>query len=71
MGHCLDVDKFIHQAMRDVVKQGGDNVIKNFENKFKELRIQGCRMDGGSSSSVMYAKDKERMEEDYPDDSYN
>ena len=31
------IDIFIYQALRDVVKLGGDNVIKNFEEKFKEL----------------------------------
>ena len=31
------LDKFIYQALRDIVKLGGDNVIKNFEEKFKEL----------------------------------
>ena len=25
------IDKFIYQALRDVVKLGGDNVINNFE----------------------------------------
>ena len=31
------LDKFVYQSLRDVVKVGGDNVIKNFEDKFKEL----------------------------------
>ena len=31
------IDKFIYQALRDVVKLRGDNMIKNFEDKFKEL----------------------------------
>ena len=31
------LDKFMYQSLRDVVKVGGDNVIKNFEEKFKEL----------------------------------
>ena len=35
------LDKLIYQALRDVVKLGGDNVIQNFEEKFKELRIEG------------------------------
>ena len=45
-------------------------MIKKFEDKFKELRIEGCQKDGGSSSSVLYMEDKEIMEEDldYPDD---
>ena len=31
------IDKFIHQALRDVVKLGGDYVIKNFKENFKDL----------------------------------
>ena len=31
------IDKFIFQALRDVVKLRGDNIIKDFEDKFKEL----------------------------------
>ena len=29
--------------MRSVVKEGGPNVIDNFEKKFKEIRIEGKR----------------------------
>ena len=31
------LDKFVYQSLRDIVKAGGENVIKNFEEKFKEL----------------------------------
>ena len=31
------LDKFVYQSLRDIVKVGGDNMIKNFEEKFKEL----------------------------------
>ena len=31
------IDKFAYQALRDVVKLGGDDIVKNFEEKFKEL----------------------------------
>ena len=54
--HCKRwkiIDKFIHQVLRDVVKLGGDDVIKNFEEKFKQLRVERCHKDGGSSSYVM------------------
>ena len=50
------LDKFIYQALRDIVKLGGENVIQNFEEKFKELRVEGCRKDG-SSSTIMYTED--------------
>ena len=66
------IDKFIQQALRDVAKLGGEDVIKNFEDKFKELRVEGCRKEGGSSSAVMYTEDGEEMdEEDLPDDNDN
>ena len=50
------VDKLIYQALRDVVKVGGDDVLENFEKKFKETRIKGCRKDA-SSASIMYTED--------------
>ena len=28
------LDKFVYQSLQDVVKVGGDNVFKNFEEKF-------------------------------------
>ena len=72
------IDRFIQQALRDVVKLGGDIVVKNFEDKFKELRVEGCRKDGGSSSLVMFTEDGEEMDEedeedleDLPDDYYD
>ena len=30
--------------MRDVVKKGGDDVIKDFETKFQEVKVEGKRM---------------------------
>ena len=30
------INKFVFQTLRDIVKQGGDDVIKRFEDKFKE-----------------------------------
>ena len=65
------LDKFIYQAFMNIVKVGGENVIQNFQQKFKELRVEGCHKDGGLSSSVMYTEDKEKMKEDFPDNSYN
>ena len=38
-----------------MVKLGGDNVIKNFEEKFKELQVEGFRKDA-VSTSVMYTE---------------
>ena len=66
------LDKFVYKSLRDVVKVGGDNVIKNFEYKFKELWIEGNRKES-SSASVMFTEeneyyDDEEMEEDDLDD---
>ena len=37
------LDKFVYQALQDVMKVGGDNVVQNFEEKFKEFRVEGNR----------------------------
>ena len=37
------VDNFEYQALRDVVKEGGEDVIKKFEKKFKEMKVEGNR----------------------------
>ena len=68
------IDKFIYQSLLDIVKFGGDNVIKNFEDKFKELRVEGHRKSDGMSTSVIfteedeYIDDEEEMEEGDSDD---
>ena len=69
------LDKFAYQALQDVIKLGRDNVVQNFEEKFKELRVEGNRRENGSSTSVMFTEedkyfdDDEEMEEaDYEDD---
>ena len=52
----------------------GDNVVKNFEEKFKELRVEGHRKESNSSASVMfteedeYFNEEEMEEESYEDD---
>ena len=57
-----------------MVKAGGDNVVKNFEEKFEEMRVEGHRKENGSSASVMFTEedeyfDDEEMEEEcYEDD---
>ena len=69
------LDKFVYQSLRDVVKAGGDNVVKNFEEKFKEMRVEGHRKENGSSASVMFTEednyfddDEEMEEDDYDND---
>ena len=66
------LDKFVYQALRDVIKLGGDNVVQNFEEKFKELRVEGNGKEV-NSSSVMFTEedeyfDAEEMKEDDLDD---
>ena len=66
------LDKFVYQSLCDVVKAGGENVIRNFEKKFKELRVEGNRKEANSSSVMFTEKyeyyDAEKMDEDYLDD---
>ena len=37
------IDKYVYQALRNVVKEGGVDVLKNFETKLEEMRVEGCR----------------------------
>ena len=39
----MSVEVFQYQALRDVVKGGGDTVVKNFGDKFRELKLEGSR----------------------------
>ena len=36
-------ENFELQTLREVVKENGPDVIKNFEEKFKEIRVEGKR----------------------------
>ena len=40
------------QALQNVVKKGGDRVIKDFEDVFQEVRIEGKRL---KSSAIYYS----------------
>ena len=60
------IDKFIYQALRDVVKLSGVDIIKKFKEKFKELRVEGYRKDV-FFASVMYTED---INKDIPEDHY-
>ena len=56
------------------MKVGGDDVVKNLEEKFKELMVEGNRKVNGSSTLVMfteedkYIEDDEEMDEDNYED---
>ena len=45
------LDNFEYQALRDVVKEGGEDVIERFQKKFKEMKVEGNRK---SVAGVMY-----------------
>ena len=44
------MEGFELQFLRNVVKESGPNVVTNFENIFKEIKIEGKRKDHNSSS---------------------
>ena len=60
------IEKFVYQALRNIVKDGGVDVLQNFKKKFKEMRVEGCRK-YVSSALLMYSED---MDEDLPEDHY-
>ena len=43
-------------------------LVQHFEEKFKELRVEGCRKENSLSTSVMFTEDDKEMEEDDPED---
>ena len=48
------MEKFEIQALKNIVKEGEEDVIKNFTKKFKEIRIEGMRK--AVSSSAMFTE---------------
>ena len=48
------IDNFEIQALRDVVKEGGPDVVDEFEKKFKEIRIDVKRK--AVLSSAMFSE---------------
>ena len=46
------MENFELQSLRNVVKEGGPNVVDNFKKKFKEIKIEGKRK--AVSSLAMY-----------------
>ena len=47
------VDNFKFRAHRDVIKEGGADVVNNFEKKYENIRVEGKRK---SVPATMYAK---------------
>ena len=58
-----ELDKFVYQALGDRVKLGGENVIQNFEEKFKELRVEGNRKETSSQTSVLFTEEDKYMDD--------
>ena len=48
------MESFELQSLRNVVKEGGVDVVENFKNKFKEIKIEGRRK--AVSSSAIYTE---------------
>ena len=48
------MENFEFKSLRNVVKEGGLNVVENFKKKFKEIKIEGKRK--AVSSSAMYTE---------------
>ena len=46
------------------MKVGGDNVVKRFQDKFKELRVERHRKESNSSALVMFTEEDEYIEDD-------
>ena len=47
------ISKLVYQSLRNVVKEGGPDVIHKFKQKFKEIRIEGNRK---AVSSTMFSE---------------
>ena len=47
------IENFELQSLRNVVKEGGPNIVSNFKKKFKEIKIEGKRK---SYTSSMYTE---------------
>ena len=59
-----ELDKFAYQALRDRVKLGGENVIQNFKEKCKGLRVEGNRKETSSQTSVLFTEEDKYMDND-------
>ena len=49
------IDNFEYQSLRDVVKEGREDVIKRLEKKFKDMKVEGNKK---SVTGVMYTDPK-------------
>ena len=49
---------------KELDKLGGENVIQNFKEKCKGLRVEGNRKENSSSTSVMFTEEDKYMDND-------
>ena len=50
------IENFEIQALREIVKTNGEDVVENFEQKFKEICVEGKRKSLNSSSTLFTDK---------------
>ena len=46
------MENFEIEALREIVKDNNEDVVENFEKKFKEIRVEGKRKSLNSSSTM-------------------
>ena len=46
------IENFELQALREVVKENSEDVVQNFEEKFKEIHVEGKRKSLNASSTL-------------------
>ena len=47
------MDNFEFQAFRDVVKEGGEDIVERFKKKFKYIKVEGKRK---NVSAILYTE---------------
>ena len=55
------MDNFEYQALRDMVKEGGEDIIEKFEKKFKEIKNEGMRR--GVPAALQTESDPDHLHE--------
>ena len=49
------MDKLEYQDLRDIVKEGGEDIIEKFEKKFKQMKVEGNRKEEeGCEIDIVY-----------------
>ena len=59
------IENFELQALRDVVKENAEDIVSRFENKFKEIRIEGKRKLNSTTSSYKNEADHKEVKTMY------